>query len=117
MWKSARIFTLKEFFDHLQIGAVIEPDLLQQSMIAGDFCGRPLFDDPAPVEHRDPVTEGERVQDILGDHDARDIELFDEPDNVPDTRIVKFGERFVQAEDLRLHGQDRGEGHPLLLPR
>ena len=67
----------------------------------------------------DPVADGKRLLLIVGDVDEHEPELALEraqldPHPQPE-QAIEVAQRLVEQERLRLHHEDPGERHPLLL--
>ena len=85
---------------------------------ADDFVGRADLDDLAVAHDEDPVTELERLGEVVGDEDHRLADLFVEPDDlvlhVAADQRVERRERLVEHQDRGVAGQCPGEADALL---
>ena len=83
------------------------------------LCGSAVVDDVA-VCHNDEALGLGRLIHVMGDEDDGDAELFiqgtDGVHRFPPAHRVQHGGGFVQNDALGGHGDDAGNGHPLLLP-
>ena len=87
---------------------------------AGDLGGRPLLDDPAVLQHQDPVGEHQRLQRVVGDERHGPAKSAQVPaqlaaDLQPGAR-VEGGQRLVEQQQPRVGGQRPGQRDPLGLP-
>ena len=79
---------------------------------------RPAFERSAAVEHREPVTDRERVADIMGDEDDAQSARSDFADAFEHhcgLRDAKGRRRLVEDQDLRAEINRPGDGNALPL--
>ena len=53
---------------------------------------------------------------LMGDDHVSDVQVLENVDEAMPGGLIEAGGGFVLQEQLRLHGQDSGQGHQLLLP-
>ena len=87
---------------------------------AHDLVGRPDLDDLAVAQDHDPVTQLERLGQVVGDEHHRLADLVVQPDDlvlhVATDQGVERRERLVEEQDLRVAGERAGQPDALLHP-
>jgi hypothetical protein len=109
--------------DRISLNDILEPHepgykivsrLAQQILHAADLL------DSAVVKHGGPISQRERLFQIVADVKRGEIQLALYATKFPTHRLtrrfVQRTHRFVKDEHLRLHGQRPGQRHPLPFP-
>ena len=87
--------------------------------VAKDGLGGAFLHHHAPVHEDHLVGHVPGEGHLVGDDDHGGVlvgQAPDHPEDFPGELRVQGGGGLVKAEDVRLHGQGPGDGHPLLLP-
>ena len=90
----------------------------QHIRLGQNIFGRALRDDAPSVHDDDAVGLGGLVHE-MGDHDdghAARVEVFADAHEPCAAARIEHRGRFVQDQDLRIHGKHAGDGDALLLP-
>ena len=97
-----------------------EPRDVRRGGVPGHLRGRALLDEPAALDHQQPVGQHHRLERVVGDQHDRSREgaevLAQEAADVDARARVERGHRLVEQQHLRLRGQHPGQRDPLRLP-
>jgi hypothetical protein len=70
---------------------------------------------PASLENHSSRADLVKKEEIVADADQRALETFQQVEEEPFLLGVQIGRRLIQHKDLRVHGENSGQGGPLLL--
>ena len=93
----------------------LQPVRRHQRLVAQDVGRRAVGGDDAVGEDHRPRAQLEGVRQVVGDEQHRDVQRPQDVGELAARGRVEVGRRLVEHQDLRLHGEHRGDGDPAAL--